>query len=47
MTYQPGDILLVDFPFTASGQGKARPALVILDTGDAKVCWSTVRFHGC
>ena len=36
-TYQPGDIVLVDFPFTASGPGKPRPALVILDTGDADV----------
>jgi mRNA interferase MazF len=36
-SYQPGDIVLVDFPFTASGPGKARPALVILDTGDADV----------
>ncbi len=34
-SYQPGDIVLVDFPFTASGPGKPRPALVILDTGDA------------
>jgi mRNA interferase MazF len=25
----------VDFPFTSSGQSKPRPALVILDTGDA------------
>jgi mRNA interferase MazF len=35
ITYQIGDLLLVDFPFTASGPGKPRPALVILDTGDA------------
>jgi mRNA interferase MazF len=35
--YQAGDIVLVDFPFTVSGQGKPRPALVILDTGDADV----------
>ena len=33
--YQPGDIVLVDFPFTSSGPSKPRPALVILDTGDA------------
>jgi mRNA interferase MazF len=36
-TYQPGDIVLVDFPFTTSGRGKPRPALVILDTGDADI----------
>ena len=35
--FHPGDIVLVDFPFTTSGPGKARPALVILDTGDADV----------
>ena len=34
-SYQAGDVVLVDFPFTVSGQGKPRPALVILDTGDA------------
>src|SRR5439155_10830378 len=35
--YQNGDVVLVDFPFTISGPGKPRPALVILDTGDADV----------
>jgi mRNA interferase MazF len=35
--YQVGDLVLVDFPFTVSGPGKPRPALVILDTGDADV----------
>jgi chloramphenicol 3-O-phosphotransferase len=34
-TYPIGDLLLVNFPFTVSGAGKPRPALVILDTGDA------------
>ncbi len=34
-SYQAGDLVLVDFPFTTSGPGKPRPALVILDTGDA------------
>ena len=37
INYQPGDLVLVDFPFTVSGPGKPRPALVILDTGDADV----------
>jgi mRNA interferase MazF len=40
--YQIGDVLLVDFPFTASGPGKPRPALVILDTGDADVMLARV-----
>jgi mRNA interferase MazF len=33
--YQTGDLVLVEFPLTVSGLGKLRPALVILDTGDA------------
>jgi mRNA interferase MazF len=39
---QPGDLVLVDFPFTVSGPGKPRPALVILDTGDADVLLARV-----
>jgi mRNA interferase MazF len=35
--YRPGDLVLVAFPFAAGTQGKHRPALVILDTGDADV----------
>jgi mRNA interferase MazF len=42
ITYQPGDPVLVDFPFTASGTAKPRPALVILDTGDADVLLARV-----
>ncbi len=41
-SYPIGDLLLVDFPFTASGPGKPRPALVILDTGDADVVLARV-----
>ncbi len=41
-TYQSGDLVLVDFPFTVSGPGKPRPALVILDTGDADVLLARV-----
>ena len=41
-SFQAGDLVLVDFPFTASGQTKPRPALVILDTGDADVLLARV-----
>ena len=34
-SYQAGDLILVDFPFAGGRQVKTRPALVILDTGDA------------
>lgn len=34
-TYRSGDIVLVDFPFANGEQTKRRPALVLLDTGDA------------
>lgn len=35
--YQPGELLFVFFPFASGGRGKDRPALVLLDTGDADV----------
>lgn len=37
-----GDVVLVDFPLAVSGPGKPRPALVILDTGDADVVLARV-----
>lgn len=40
--YPVGDLLLVDFPFTTTGPGKPRPALVILDSGDADVLLARV-----
>ena len=40
--YQAGDLVLVDFPLTASGPGKVRPAMVILDTGDADLLLARV-----
>ena len=39
---QPGDLVLVEFPFTVSGPGKLRPALVVLDTGDADILLARV-----
>jgi mRNA interferase MazF len=36
-TFNPGAVVLIDFPHTDGAQGKPRPALVILDTGDADV----------
>jgi mRNA interferase MazF len=35
IVYKPGDVVLVKFPFTSGTGSKLRPALVILDTGDA------------
>ncbi len=33
-TYQPGDIVLLSFPFGDATGSRRRPALVLLDTGD-------------
>lgn len=35
--YQPGDMLLVAFPFAGGTGAKQRPAVVVLDSGDADV----------
>ena len=35
--YQPGDLVLVAFPYAGGTQSKNRPALVILDTGNSDV----------
>ncbi len=35
--YPAGELLLVNFPFTSGTQFKARPALALLDTGDADI----------
>ena len=37
MSYQPGDLVLVAFPYTGGTQARNRPALVILDTGNDDV----------
>jgi mRNA interferase MazF len=42
MRLKPGDIILIDFPFTIPHQSKVRPAVVITETkdkyGDVVVC---------
>lgn len=35
--YHPGEVVLLAFPFTGTEEIKRRPALVLLDTGDADV----------
>jgi mRNA interferase MazF len=42
ISFQTGELVLVDFPLTVSGAGKPRPALVMLDTGDAYVLLARV-----
>jgi mRNA interferase MazF len=37
INYQPGDLVLVAFPFTAGIQSKNRPAMVVIDSGDADI----------
>ena len=37
INFKPGDIVLLDVPFTGGAQTKRRPALVALDTGDADI----------
>jgi len=37
MHFEPGDILLLAFPFANQTAAKQRPALVVLDTGDEDV----------
>lgn len=41
-TYQPGDLVLVAFPLVGGGPARVRPALVLLDTGDADVLLARV-----
>jgi mRNA interferase MazF len=40
--YQAGDLVLVQFPQTSGATGTLRPALVLLDIGDADVVVSRV-----
>ena len=41
-TYQPGDFLLLAFPFGDGTRSKNRPALVLIDTGDQDVLLARV-----
>jgi mRNA interferase MazF len=46
INYQPGELLLIAFPFAGGSQGKTRPALVLLDTGDADVLVARITTQG-
>ncbi len=37
MIYEPGDLVLIAFPFSGGIRVKKRPALVLVDTGDADI----------
>ena len=37
MTYSLGTIVFLDYPYTTGGKAKRRPALVLLDLGDADI----------
>ncbi len=43
--YNPGDVVLVKFPFTSGSTWKLRPALVILDTGDVDLLVARITTH--
>lgn len=36
-TYRPGDVVIVDLPFTSGAESKARPVVVLFDTGDQDI----------
>ena len=35
--FQPGEVVLVAFPFASTEESKRRPALVLIDIGDADI----------
>jgi mRNA interferase MazF len=45
-TYEFGDVVLVDFPQSGTSQRKRRPALVVLDIGDADVVLAPITTQG-
>lgn len=44
-SYQPGDILLLKFPFSSVDDVKRRPALVLLDVGDDDIVVARITTH--
>ncbi len=42
-SFQPGDVILISFPFTDGARVKRRPALVILDAGDDDVLVARIK----
>lgn len=40
--YALGDVVLTSFPFASGGAGKQRPALVLIDTGDADMILAVI-----
>ena len=44
-TYEFGDVVLVEFPQSGTPQRKRRPALVVLDIGDADVVLAPITTH--
>lgn len=45
--FEPGDILLLAFPFSGEPAVKQRPAVVVLDTGDADVLVARITTQAC
>jgi mRNA interferase MazF len=44
-TYQPGETLLLKFPFSNVEEAKHRPALVVLDVGDNDIVVARITTH--
>jgi mRNA interferase MazF len=44
-TYECGDLVLVEFPQSGTPQRQRRPALVVLDIGDADVVLAPITTH--
>jgi mRNA interferase MazF len=45
--FEPGDIRLLAFPFSGEPAVKQRPAVVVLDTGDADVLVARITTQAC
>lgn len=44
-TYQPGEVLLLKFPFSSGEDAKHRPALLLLDVGDDDIVVARITTH--